>query len=311
MDVIVVGSCMTDLVSRVPRLPNAGETIHGSTFTIGFGGKGANQCVIASRLGAKSAMVGKVGSDSFGQNYLQNLKDNNINIDHLGVTSEASTGVAPIAVNDKGENSIVIVAGANLLLSVDDVQRASMLISKSKVLVCQLETRPETSLAALKLARQNGILTILNPAPAVPDLDTAIYKFCDIICPNETEAEVLTGQSVKSLEDASSAAHHFLSLGCSSVVMTLGERGVIYLRADMTEPIHIPATRVTPVDTTGAGDAFVGALAFYLSTMPKLGIEESMRRACAVATISVQASGTQTSYPYRNQLPTALLEEQQ
>lgn len=303
-----MGSCMTDLVSRVPRLPAAGETIHGSTFTIGFGGKGANQCVVAARLGAKSAMIGKVGTDSFGQNYIQNLKDNNINIDHLGVTNEASTGVAPIVVNDNGQNSIVIVAGANLLLSVDDVRHATPLISTSKVLICQLETRPETSLAALKLARKHAVTTILNPAPAIENLDPEIYKFCDIVCPNETEAEVLTGQCVQSIEDAGLAARHLLSLGCRAVIMTLGERGVVYLTADMSKPLHIPTTKITPVDTTGAGDAFVGALAFYLSTMPGLGMEESIRRGCAVATISVQASGTQTSYPHRKELPHNLLE---
>ncbi|TMS21655.1 Ribokinase [Larimichthys crocea] len=154
-DVMVVGSCMTDLVSQAPRLPKAGETIHGHKFFIGFGGKGANQCIQAARLGAKTTMVCKVGKDFFGDNYIQNFKDNGVNTDFVEQTSSAATGAASIIVNDAGENAIVIVAGANLLLGSEELQKALPAISRGKVLVCQLEISPQTSLQALRMAQEN------------------------------------------------------------------------------------------------------------------------------------------------------------
>ncbi|XP_010772975.1 ribokinase isoform X1 [Notothenia coriiceps] len=170
-DVMVVGSCMTDLVSQAPRLPKAGETIHGHKFFIGFGGKGANQCIQAARLGAKTAMVCKVGKDFFGDNYIQNFKDYGVNTDFVGQASDAATGAASIIVNDaavkdkarrtthkcttKRDNAIVIVAGANMLLGSEELHRALPAISHAKVLVCQLEISPQTSLQALRMAQEN------------------------------------------------------------------------------------------------------------------------------------------------------------
>jgi len=307
MDVVVVGSCMTDLISRVPRLPKPGETIHGHSFTVGFGGKGANQCVMAAKLGAKTAMVGKVGKDLFGRNYIKNLEDHGINIDHLGTTSAAATGTAPIAVDDEGQNSIVIVAGANLLLTPEDVMEADGLIKQAQVLICQLETSEESTLAALKLARAHQVTTILNPAPAKDALDPEIYKYCDIICPNETEAELLTGHPVVTIEDAERAILHLLELGCNTAIITQGDKGVTFASVYDRAPKHVKTSRVKATDTTGAGDAFVGALAFYLSTFSDLSMRESIRRACEIATISVQMPGTQTSYPTREDIPAELL----
>ncbi|XP_072103379.1 ribokinase isoform X4 [Mobula birostris] len=186
-DVVVVGSCMTDLVSFAPRLPKAGETIHGCKFFIGFGGKGANQCIQAARLGAKAAMVCKVGNDSFGENYIQNFKCNGISTEYVGQTSEASTGVASITVNDDGQNAIVIVAGANLLLNSEDLKQASNAICCAKVVVCQLEIQPAISLEALKIAHEAGVKTIFNPAPATAGLDPDFYKNTDVFCCNESE----------------------------------------------------------------------------------------------------------------------------
>ncbi|XP_078398832.1 ribokinase isoform X4 [Cetorhinus maximus] len=242
-DVVVVGSCMTDLVSYTPRLPKAGETIHGHKFFIGFGGKGANQCIQAARLGAKSAMVSKVGKDSFGDNYIENFKSNGVSTVYVGQTDEASTGVAPITVNDEGQNAIIIVAGANLLLNSEDLERASQVIGCAKVVVCQLEIRPAITLEALKIAHKAGAKTIFNPAPAVADLDPEFYKETDVFCCNETE---------------------------------------------------------------GAGDSFVGALAFYMAHYPCMELDEMSRRACDIASVSVQSQGTQASYPYRAQLPQEL-----
>lgn len=305
-DVVVVGSCMTDLVSQAPRLPRAGETIHGHKFFIGFGGKGANQCVQAARLGVKTAMVCKVGKDFFGDNYIQNFKDNGVHTDFVGQTSDAATGAASITVNDAGENAIVIVAGANMLLGREELQKALPAISHAKVLVCQLEISPQMSLQALRMARDNRVKTIFNPAPAVPDLDPDFYKVSDVFCCNESEAELLTGSSVTNVEEAHHAGRELLKRGCGSVIITLGPQGSVVLKAQETTSKHIPVTAVTAVDTTGAGDSFIGALAFYMANYSTMPLEEMACRANQVAAVSVQAVGTQTSYPFRRNLPAEL-----
>ncbi|KAK3576330.1 hypothetical protein CHS0354_039736 [Potamilus streckersoni] len=307
ISVTVVGSCNTDLISYVPRLPKQGETIQGSRFSMGFGGKGANQCVMAARLGAKAAMVAKVGADTFGENFIKNFKDNGINRDFVTVTDQSTTGVAPICVEEAGQNSIVIVPGANLLLSEEDVYAAKSLITSSKVVICQLEINPQTTLAALKLAKKFGVLTIFNPAPGLANLDTEFYTYSDIICPNETEAEILTGLPVKSIEDAKMAANILLKRGCGKVIITLGEQGSVIATTDTSEVKHVPAQKVKVVDTTGAGDAFIGSLAFYLAENPHLGLEESVRRATILAGISVQSPGTQTSMPWASELDPKIL----
>ncbi|XP_028652166.1 ribokinase [Erpetoichthys calabaricus] len=306
--VVVVGSCMTDLVSQAPRLPKAGETVHGHKFFIGFGGKGANQCVQASRLGAKTAMVCKLGQDVFGNNYLQNFKDQGVTTDFVSQTGEAATGAASIIVNDQGENAIVIVAGANLLLDVEDLKKASLAISTARVLVCQLEITPAVSLQALKMARNSGVRTIFNPAPAAAELDPEFYSSSDVFCCNESEAELLTGFEVTDEEMAGKAAVVLLSRGCHSVIVTLGVKGCLMVSVQDATPKHIPVGSVPAVDTTGAGDSFVGALAFFMAHVPDLPLEEMARRSNQIAAVSVQAAGTQTSYPSRDALPHELFE---
>ncbi|XP_062896738.1 ribokinase isoform X4 [Mobula hypostoma] len=302
-DVVVVGSCMTDLVSFAPRLPKAGETIHGCKFFIGFGGKGANQCTQAARLGAKAAMVCKVGNDSFGENYIQNFKCNGISTEYVGQTSEASTGVASITVNDDGQNAIVIVAGANLLLNSEDLKQASNAICCAKVVVCQLEIQPAISLEALKIAHEAGVKTIFNPAPATAGLDPDFYKNTDVFCCNESEAEILTGIEVSNMEDAGKAGSILLEKGCIVVIITMGAEGSLLMSQEKPAPCHIPTRKVKAVDTTGAGDSFVGALAFYMAHYPCMEVEEMSRRACDIAAVSTQSQGTQASYPSRAQLP--------
>ncbi|XP_062502157.1 ribokinase-like isoform X1 [Corticium candelabrum] len=304
-DVVVVGSCMTDLVSYVPRLPKPGETIHGTRFSIGFGGKGANQCVMAARMGAKTAMVAKVGNDSFGHRTVENLKDNGVDASCVGVVDGLSSGVAPIAVDEKGENAIIIVSGANSDLSPSDVRTATSIIKSAAVVVCQLEVPSETSLAALEMGRQSGAITILNPAPAQPELDH-LLSCCEIVCPNETEAEILTGYAVKTIADASHAVRLLLSRGCEKVVLTMGSQGAVYGSKECSEPCHVSAESVTPVDTTGAGDAFVGSLAYYLAKLPNLSFHEIVCRSCKVAALSVQKPGTQTSFPFRKDMVDSL-----
>ncbi|KAJ8308715.1 hypothetical protein KUTeg_013589 [Tegillarca granosa] len=236
--------------SYVSRLPKAGETITGKKFNIGFGGKGANQCVCSSRLGAKACMVGKVGNDTFGTGMIQNFKENNVNVDYVSTTEEAFTGAAPIAVNDEGQNSIIVILGANLLLSVEDINAAESLISSSKVVVCQLEIKPETTLAALKLAKKHNVKSIFNPAPAQSGLSDEYFTACDYFCPNETEAEILSGVPVKCIKDAEKAIEIFLEKGCKTVIITMGELGAVFASQENKTPVHVPATPVTAVDTT-------------------------------------------------------------
>ncbi|XP_067099084.1 ribokinase isoform X3 [Osmerus mordax] len=275
-DVVVVGSCMTDLVSQATRLPKEGETIHGHKFFIGFGGKGANQCIQAARLGAKTAMVCKVGKDFFGDNYLQNFKDNGIHTEFVGQTSVAATGAASIMVNDAGQNAIVIVAGANLVLGSEELQQALPAIRRAKVLVCQLEISPGTSLRALRMAQENN--------------------------------ELLMGWSVTSVEEAGRTGRELLKRGCGAAIITLGPQGCVVLAAqEPSSPAHhVPTTAVKAVDTTGAGDSFIGALAFYVAHYPTMPLKEMARRANQVAGVSVQTVGTQTSYPSKKDLPADL-----
>ena len=300
--IVVVGACMIDLISYVPRFPEMGETLHGTEFRMGYGGKGANQAIMAAKLGSKVIMVSKVGDETFGNGTLENFKQNGVLTDFIYKSKDSFSGVAPIFVTPKGENSIVIVSGANDKLTAEEIHKASKEIEKSSYLICQLEIEVELSLTALRLAKQLGISTILNPAPARSSLPDEIYKLTDIFCPNESEAELLTGRKINAMSDVESMAQEFISAGAKSVIITLGENGCYVFANGVGK--HLSAKKVEVVDSTGAGDAFVGALAHYLD----LGndIFESARMASAVATISVQGKGTQSSFPGLDQLPLEL-----
>ena len=299
----LVRACMIDLISYVPRFPQMGETLHGTEFRMGYGGKGANQAIMAAKLGSKVVMVSKVGDESFGAGTLENFKKNGVSTNFVYKSKEEFSGVAPIFVTPKGENSIVIVSGSNNKLTAMEIEKASNEIKQSSYLICQLEIEVELSLIALRLAKKLGVSTILNPAPARSSLPEEIYKLTDIFCPNESEAELLTGKKINSMTDIEEMAKQFVTAGAKSVIITLGENGCYVLSNGVGK--HISANKVSVVDSTGAGDAFVGALAHFLD----LGIDifESSERASAVATISVQGKGTQSSFPERDQLPSELL----
>lgn len=294
---------MIDLISYVPRFPQMGETLHGTEFRMGYGGKGANQAIMAAKLGSKVVMVSKVGDESFGAGTLENFKKNGVSTSFVYKSKEEFSGVAPIFVTPKGENSIVIVSGSNNKLTDMEIEKASNEIKQSSYLICQLEIEVELSLIALRLAKKLGVSTILNPAPARSSLPEEIYKLTDIFCPNESEAELLTGKKINSMTDIEEMAKQFVTAGAKSVIITLGENGCYVLSNGVGK--HISANKVSVVDSTGAGDAFVGALAHFLD----LGIDifESSKRASAVATMSVQGKGTQSSFPERDQLPSELL----
>jgi ribokinase len=301
--ICVVGAANLDLISYVPRLPRMGETLHGSRFHMGFGGKGANQAVMAAKLGAEVAMVTKLGRDVFGDNTLNNFKSWGIDTAHVFSTDKAFSGVAPIAVDPEGHNAIIIVTGANDLLSGEEIEAARPAIASAQILVCQLEIPLEITLAAMRIAREEKVTTIFNPAPARPELPAELYRLSDIFCPNESETELLTGLKVGTKEQAAAAARVLLDRGAGKVILTLGENGSLLVTGE--ESSHVPAIKVKAVDSTGAGDAYVGSLAYFLAAgKPVL---EAMRRANHIAAISVQSSGTQTSFPRAEELPAELM----
>ena len=303
--VCVVGACNLDLISYVPRLPRMGETLHGTRFHMGFGGKGANQAVMAAKLGGEVAMVATLGQDAFGENTLKNLESHGVDTSHVHFTDQAFSGVAPIAVDPDGHNAIIIVTGANDLLTKDRIEAARSTIAASRVLVCQLEIPLEVSLAALRIAREEGVKTILNPAPARPGLPEELCQLSDVFCPNESETQLLTEMPVATIEESEAAARALMDRGAGTVILTLGERGCLLATEDSAE--HVPVEPADALDTTGAGDAFVGSLAYFLASGKSLS--EAARRANAIAAISVQSAGTQTSFPEAKALPAWLLDQ--
>ncbi|KAH8396244.1 hypothetical protein KR222_006087 [Zaprionus bogoriensis] len=300
LEVLVFGSAIIDFICYTPRLPQAGETLHGHKFQTGFGGKGANQCVAAARLGARAALVAKLGEDSFGADYLRQLAAEHIDVRHVEQLAGQTTGVAQIAVADSGENNIIIVVGANNALSAGDVQRAGAHFAQAKVLVCQLETPVPATLAAL---RQFRGVSILNAAPALEQTPPELLQLASILCVNETEAALMCGlKSIDSVSEAKQALAGLFALGANSVIITLGKLGAVCGSAKQTpsEYEHVPAPHVPPelvVDTTGAGDAFIGALAHNLARHPERQLAAHIAAACEVASRSVQQYGTQSSFP--------------
>lgn len=300
--ICVVGASLVDLIAYVPRLPRVGETLHGNDFRIGNGGKGANQAVMAAKLGAAVSMVTRVGSDVFGDRMLENFRDCGIDTTHVLLTDDAPSGVAPIAVGPNGDNAIIIVTGANDRLTPDDVERARPVIAAAAVLVCQLEIPLAATEAALRIAREESTLTILNPAPALADLPPDLFGLADVFCPNEPETELLLGHPLAAGGEADAAAG-LAARGAGAVIITLGERGCLVHADGVTT--RLPADAVEARDTTGAGDAFVGSLAYFVARGETL--VEAAARANHVAAISVQAPGTQTSFPSAKSLPARIL----
>jgi ribokinase len=302
--ICVVGSCMIDLISRVPRLPKLGETMFGHAFHMGYGGKGANQAVMAAKLGAQVSMVTKLGRDVFGDGTLKNLQEQGIDTKGVLFDDKLFSGVAPIFVDDNAQNFIVIVPGANSGLSPANVQAARDIILAADILICQLEIPSETTLEALRIAKSGSVRTILNPAPAakIPD---EMLRLADIVAPNETETELLTGMPAATLEQAEAAARKLLDGGTGNVILTLGERGALLVNKDTAESIS--AVKVNAVDPTGAGDAFIGSLATFLGE--GYSMRDAIRRSNVVAALSVTRIGTQVSFPKRAEADTFLKEQ--
>ena len=289
--IAVIGSANVDLTTFSDRFPKAGETIFGNKFDLGFGGKGANQAVASRLCGAEVFMVARVGSDLFGPATIQNFKTLGIDATHVKVIEGVSSGVAPIFVEPNGQNRILVVKGANDLLKPADVDAAADLLKTVDCMVLQFEIPLETVYYSVEFARKHGIRCIVNPAPAQA-VDLNALQGLDHFVPNESEAETITGTPVRSVDDAKNCARKLLATGVRRVIITLGSNGALLASRENME--HIPAFKMTSVDSTGAGDAFIGSFAVFLGE----GFAESdaVRRANLYAGLSTTGIGTQKSF---------------
>jgi len=304
--VIFMGGCFRDLVACSERFPKVGETIVGSKFHMGFGGKAANAAVMCARMGGNVALIAKLGDDDNGKAYKEALSREAIDTSFIYTDPKEPSGVAHIMVEtSSGNNIIIVVPGSNMTLSVEETLMAEEKIKKAKLMSFGLEGNHEAIIAALKLAKKHGVQTMTNAAPARADLDPRIYEYTDILCVNETEAQIILGQEdeIETETDIENAMN-LLLVKCQIIVITLGSKGAAIASRDNPKPIWIKAEKADKVvDTTGAGDSFVGTMSYYLAYHPELEMKEMVKRSCAVATISVQKEGTQTSFPYKHELP--------
>ena len=290
--IAVIGSNMMDLVTYVQRMPARGETVEAPSFEMGHGGKGANQAIAAAKLGADVLMLTKVGDDMFGDNTIRNLQKFGVDTTHVGRVAGKSSGVAPIMVEPSGENSILIIKGANNDLLPVDVERAAADLQRCDLILLQLEVPMQTVYAALAFGKAHGIKTLLNPAPATPALDR--HKVCDasFFVPNETELAILTGMPVETETQIIEAAQSLLAQGVGTVIVTMGARGALLATAQQVE--RIAPISVKAIDTTGAGDAFVGSFARYFAAGETL--RSALSLAVRYAADSVTRRGTQKAY---------------
>jgi ribokinase len=296
--IVVVGSLNMDVVAVAPHLPLAGETLIGSKYWDAPGGKGANQAYGAAKLGADVSMLGRVGNDNYGSRMRANLES--VGCDTRGLkTVEGSSGVALISLAETGENSIIVVSGANDRYSPADVRAERSLMEGAKLLLLQLENPYETVTAAAQIGRQAGARVVLDPAPAPSSLPGELLQTVDVLTPNETEAARLAGSpaTTLSLEDARVVARKLQGMGPRIVIIKLGAQGCLLLVGDVTT--HVAAPQVNALDTTGAGDEFNGA--FAVATAEGASLQESCRFAAHAAALSVTRLGSQASMPSRQE----------
>ena len=293
-DISVLGIFVADISFSGPKIPSVGETILGNKYNVGPGGKGCNQAIAIARLGGKVNFISKIGKDSYGELALNTLKKNNINIENIIQDEKLQTGVAGILVDkNSGKNAINVIVGAPSSLKVSEIEKQINLIKSSKIFLTQLEVPKDVTLHCLKTAKENGCITILNPAPA-SEISKEFYNNVDFFTPNETEAEFYTGIKITNEQEAKQAAEKLLNLGIKKVIITLGEKGLFY--TDGKEEIYLKASSVKAIDTTGAGDAFNGGLAFGLSKDKP--INECLELANKVAGISTTKLGAGDAMPF-------------
>ncbi len=290
--VLVIGSANMDLVVSTGRFPQPGETIFGKKFEMFPGGKGSNQAVCCAKLGAKTYFIGKMGNDDFQKKLSLNMKNERVDIEHIFIDADESTGAALITVDGKGENEIVVISGSNMKLSPENIEEKRELFSKVKVVIAQLEIPLNTVLKAAEISKENDSVFILNPAPA-KELPEELISTIDFLTPNETELELLSGIKVSDEKSIEKAAEKLLEKGVKNIIVTMGDKGAYLINKN--ERKIFPANKVDIVDSTGAGDAFNGAFAFALSNGE--GIDKAIELAISVASFSVTKMGAQSSMP--------------
>ncbi|MFW5973033.1 MAG: ribokinase [Bacteroidota bacterium] len=302
--ILVVGSANMDMVVSCDRFPQPGETILASDFGMYPGGKGANQAVASARLGGQVDFLAKLGNDVFRERLLESLTADAVLVDRVLVDPSAPTGVALISVNCDGENEIMVVSGSNMKLTPDDVDRSADVFDGAAVVLLQLEIPLPTVQRAAELGKERGAIVILNPAPAQP-LPAELLRYVDFLTPNETEAGILSGLPVTDIESAAVAGQALRERGVKTVVVTLGARGALVVGD--TGARHFPTNDASVVDTTGAGDAFNGALAYALAEGYSLG--DAVGLANAVAAFSVTRIGAQAAMPTLDDISEAAFRE--
>ena len=297
-NIVVVGSLNIDLVVQVPKIPKPGETVLGKNFAMIPGGKGANQAVAAARLGAAVTMIGQVGNDAFGQELIENLNKEGVNTEFVFVDENSATGVAMIAVDAQGQNSIAVASGANFTFTSKQVKKAWQSIREIDALIMPLETQEDTIYSAAKLAKESNGKVILNPAPA-RSIDQTTMELVDVLIPNEFEATTLAGIEEKCQGNVEKASEELLNLGVDTVITTLGQKGVLITETNK-EPIYLQSYIVDVVDTTAAGDGFVAG--FAVSITEGKSLYDSTAFANAVGALIATKAGAQSSLPYRSEV---------
>ena len=292
-EITVLGIFVADISFSGPKIPSIGETILGKKYNVGPGGKGCNQAIAIARLGGKTNFISKIGKDAYGELALKTLEKNKISTENIIQDGNQQTGVAGILVDQNtGKNAINVIVGAPSSLRISEIEKQINLIKRSKIFLTQLEVPKDVTLHCLKTAKENGCITILNPAPA-SEISKEFYNNIDFFTPNETEAEFYTGIKITSEKDAKQAADKLLNLGIKKIIITLGEKGLFY--SDGKEETYLKASAVKAIDTTGAGDAFNGGLAFGLSK--EKPIKECLDLANKVAGISTTKLGAGDAMP--------------
>lgn len=298
MKIAVIGSNMVDLISYINKMPVAGETVEAPNFSIGCGGKGANQAVAAAKYGADVLMMTKVGDDIFADNTIKNFDKLGIDTKYVEKVKGLSSGVAPIFVDESGQNRIIIVKGANKYLLPSDIDRASEELKKCSLIILQLEINLETVYYAINFGKKYNISVLLNPAPATKDLDIEEACKCEFFVPNETELAILTDMPVNTDDEIKNAAEYLVNKGLKNVIVTMGSRGAMWVTKENCQ--YLKSFKVNAVDTSGAGDAFIGC--FASCYVKNNDVMLSMKEASAFAALSVTKKGTQISYPTKDQV---------